>query len=568
MIVRLVALCLSGAGAYALLRGVPSAFPPLVRSCLAVLLLVGGLAWWAVGRKSDELPVASGSTKPALRDFLAIGMGILALECGFLWMLSAAPGPLEEVAAVIEMKLRPQAAAARAADALAGGAGSGNWLWQEEGRRALPRRTNLKPGAKPEVFIRFSREEDARKLLARKTYVRAFALDDYREGVWSPGNPRNEIMEADGSGWIRFGERREGEILHEIFHGKDEGGRDAVTALQGLRAVRLPEVRVASDGMELLPDIGGPDGFGYMAGSFPLALEDLKGVEVGWNPTAAGDGGKLSALAAKAAGKGDVLQKLMNIQNFLRSGYRYSLVTENPKDLDPLENFLFGEKRGHCEFFATAGALLARELGFETRVAYGWAGGEYFKDSLMFVFRAREAHAWVEVKVPGHGWAVMEPTPPVFLGGGGVPRNADEGEQPPSREEIVAAANDTTEVAADHVGKIALGMMGAFGVTACVAFIAKGWRRPPSDVVLAIVPGRGRKGGYFRAWQDAFRKQGKGDGQGLTLRRQLGILDRKPGFGDELLAYHYGVRYEGRPPDTECEGRLIKNIETWRDSDR
>ena len=62
---------------------------------------------------------------------------------------------------------------------------------------------------------------------------------------------------------------------------------------------------------------------------------------------------------------------------------------------------------------------MAREMGVESRVAYGWAGGSYFENDLMFVFVAREAHAWVEVKLDGYGWVVMDPTPPMVLGGAG-----------------------------------------------------------------------------------------------------------------------------------------------------
>lgn len=336
-----------------------------------------------------------------------------------------------------------------------------------------------------------------------------------------------------------------------------------MAALQGMRAVRLPEVRVASDGMMLLPDIGGPEGFAYMAGSLPIALEDVAGLQVDWLADAAPGGGKLAALAAKAAGEGGMLQKLLNIQGFLRSGYRYSLVTENPKDLDPLENFLYAEKRGHCEFFATAGALLARELGVETRIAYGWAGGEYFKDSLMFVYRAREAHAWVEVNVPGYGWAVMEPTPPVFLGGGGVPRNAGAGEQPPPREEIADFAEDPTPMATDHVGKVALGMMTAFGVLAVIAFIAKAGRRQTEGGGFAALPESGGRAGYLRAWARACENRGLRWPRGVTLKRRMDGMECRPVFGDDLLNYHYGVRYEGKPTDPEREKRLMERIGNW-----
>ena len=566
MIARLVALCVSGALAYALLRGVPEAFPPLVRSCLAVLSLVGGLGWWAVRRKAEDVPVAKGSAKPRVGDYLMIGAGVLALECGFLWVLSAAPEPLEDLALKIEERLQPRAAAVRAANASPGTA-SGNWLWSDEGRRALPRRTNLKPGVKPEVFVRLSREDDARKLLERKTYVRAFALDDFRKGVWSIRKPGDRIVVADQGGWIRFGSRSEDEILHEVFHGKDPAGRDVLTALQGVRAVRLPELRVASDGMALLPNVGGSNGYGYMAGSVPLGLEDLKGRILRWGVSAAPGEGRLSGLAAKAAGEGDILDKLLNIQAFLRGNYGYSLVTENPENLEPLENFLFGEKKGHCEFFATAGALMARELGVESRVAYGWAGGEYFKDSLMFVYRAREAHAWVEINVPGYGWAVMEPTPPVVLGGGGVPRSAGVGEQPPSPDEILTEGEDPEIAKNDHVEKVALGLMAAFAVAAFVAFIARALGRSAGAGGFTPIPGLAGKGGYLTAWRRACADRGFRWPAGTTLRKRLEEIEDRPDFCDELLGYDYGLKYEEKAADPETEVRLKDRIKRWRDSD-
>ena len=71
-----------------------------------------------------------------------------------------------------------------------------------------------------------------------------------------------------------------------------------------------------------------------------------------------------------------------------------------------MENFLFEEKRGHCEYFATAGALMARALGLPSRVAYGWAGGTWYDDAGLFVFRANEAHAWTEVWLENFGWVL------------------------------------------------------------------------------------------------------------------------------------------------------------------
>ncbi len=113
MILRLLALCLAGGGAYMLLRGLPEGVPVVMRACLAVLLLAGGLGWWSVRGKVSDIPVVKGGRKPVWTDFMAIGVCVLALECGFLWLLSAAPAPLENVAMEMEARFLPEAAAKR-----------------------------------------------------------------------------------------------------------------------------------------------------------------------------------------------------------------------------------------------------------------------------------------------------------------------------------------------------------------------------------------------------------------------------------------------------------------------
>ncbi len=561
MILRLLVLCLAGAGAYVLLKGNPAGMPVLLRACLAVLLLVGGLGWWAARGKATDIPVVKGGRKPGLTDFLAIGTGVLALECGFLWLLSAAPAPLENVAIEIEARFMPDAAAKRSEGGEAGNV-SGNWLWDEARRRALPRRTNLKPGAKPEVFVRLPNKKDAETLLKKQVYVRAFALDDYRNGIWSMGEVVAEDLQAGEDGWIRLGESNGDGILHEVFHGRSAGGRDVLTALQGVEAVRLGDLRTAGDGMVFLPDVSGPSGFEYLASSVSVTLEDVESAEAVGSLTVGKAKGRFGRLAMKAAGEGGLLDKLKNIQQYLREGYGYSLKTENRRNLDPLENFLYEEKRGHCEFFATAGALMARELGVESRVAYGWAGGQYFKESQMFVFRAREAHAWVEVNLKGHGWVVMEPTPPVVLGGGGTPRVAGAGDSLPDPEEGFADEyGDGVAAGKAHVEKVALGLMGVFGIVACGMLLVRGRKEGGGYVGIGLKAEE--KGGYFRAWQDAFRKRVKGAERGLTLGKQLDVLEEKPEFGGELLRYHYGVRYEDKPADAESEEGLLVRIREW-----
>ncbi|MFD2256181.1 transglutaminase family protein [Luteolibacter algae] len=565
MILRLISLIFCGALAYALLGGWPESLPVLPRTCLAVLVLLGGLCWWAAGREPDDLPLAKAARRPGVIDFAALGLGVLALECAFLWLLSYAPKPLEELAIVIEAKLQPAASAERekrnAIDSV-----SGNWLWADQTERVLPKRTNLKPGAKPEVFLKLMKQEDADRLLKRQIYVRAFALDRFQDGVWSMREQPGRMVVADDEGWIRFDEKTEGEILHEVFIGKDPGGQNMLTALQGTRAARLPNLSLTAEAMGFLPDISTISGFEYLASSEPKILDDLRpetmpifteNKEEGLDPG-------ISELARNVAGNGELLDQLLNIQKFLRENYSYSLVTRNPWGLDPLENFLFEEKRGHCEFFATAGALMARALGVESRVAYGWAGGQYFQEDMMFVFRAREAHSWVEVKVEGAGWVVMEPTPPVVLGGGGRPHVAGAGEVLPAPEKaLLEDESEGFSGGSGHVEKTALALMGVFAVvtTGIILGRAKGRHR----IVHRGSPHftHGINAGYLARWQKALSQKGLPSKPGTTLKKQLAEMDPQVEFGEELLGYHYGVRYEEKAVDERRERELMDKIEKW-----
>ncbi|HPF41697.1 MAG TPA: DUF3488 and transglutaminase-like domain-containing protein [Phycisphaerae bacterium] len=82
------------------------------------------------------------------------------------------------------------------------------------------------------------------------------------------------------------------------------------------------------------------------------------------------------------------------------------------KGVEPIENFLFENKRGHCEFFATALALMCQSVGIRARLVSGYHGGEYNGAGGFFRVRQKDAHAWVEVYLTRRGWVTFDPTPP------------------------------------------------------------------------------------------------------------------------------------------------------------
>lgn len=106
------------------------------------------------------------------------------------------------------------------------------------------------------------------------------------------------------------------------------------------------------------------------------------------------------------------LQRALRIEDRLRTDYRYSLETAAFPVRDPLTNFLFKAKAGHCEYFASAMAVMLRTVGIPSRVATGYLGGYYNGLSGLQVVRASDAHAWVEGWIEGRGWVTFDPTPP------------------------------------------------------------------------------------------------------------------------------------------------------------
>jgi transglutaminase-like putative cysteine protease len=112
--------------------------------------------------------------------------------------------------------------------------------------------------------------------------------------------------------------------------------------------------------------------------------------------------------------------KTVTLENYLRSHYAYNLnLTGKPGD-DPLPHFLFETRSGHCEYFASAMAIMLRTLGIPTREVNGFLPGEYNDLGEDYIVRASDAHSWVEVYFPGTGWMTFDPTPPGAEDAGGL----------------------------------------------------------------------------------------------------------------------------------------------------
>jgi transglutaminase-like putative cysteine protease len=96
----------------------------------------------------------------------------------------------------------------------------------------------------------------------------------------------------------------------------------------------------------------------------------------------------------------------------LRSNYQYDLESPSGGAKDPLVDFLFVSKRGHCEFYSTAMVMMLRALDIPARNVTGFVGGTYNRFGEFYAVRQGDAHSWVEAFLPGRGWTRFDPTPP------------------------------------------------------------------------------------------------------------------------------------------------------------
>jgi len=94
---------------------------------------------------------------------------------------------------------------------------------------------------------------------------------------------------------------------------------------------------------------------------------------------------------------------------WVRSEFGYTLDVPLP-GRDAADEFLFAQKRGYCEQFSSAFAVLMRAAGIPTRVVVGYAGGYPNPFGDYWIVRRLDAHAWNEVWLEGRGWVRVDPT--------------------------------------------------------------------------------------------------------------------------------------------------------------
>lgn len=230
---------------------------------------------------------------------------------------------------------------------------------------------------------------------------------------------------------------------------------------------------------------------------------------------------KLPPLDPRAIALARQLATPREMERYLRQ-FAYTLSPPDSKPADPLAHFLFERRAGHCEYFASAMAVLLRVVAIPSRVVTGFQGGELNPLTGWTVLRASDAHAWVEAWIDGRGWVTFDPTP------------ADPNPSSPPQWHAYADALDTwwrdwvlnysldrqfalasrlegsrlslSGVAWDRVGWGALGGVAAVALAIAGWRFAPGWRRREKPVeeagrlYVAMLRRVERKGVHKPSW--------------------------------------------------------------------
>ncbi len=450
---------------------------------------------------------------------------------------------------------------------------------------SIPKAAHLNPSDKPEVRLEMPSPQEARRLKrAGPIYITAYTHDTFDGEIWTTESRRAQILVEDSDGRIELQPATEEPAYHyEILQGRLDDGPNTVNTLQGASYVRLPEVTQIAPGTHLLPSLNySGTYYQYEAGSTPKRFDSLRPnalqLEAGLaNPaySAPSSHPELNRLIRELSKPFDqdqpLAMRLAGLQSWLRRTYAYSSSFMYPDNgRSPLENFLSNPDGagGFCVHFASAAALLAREIGVPSRVSYGWTGGQFYDAHGQFVFRGAHAHAWAEIYLKDQGWVVFDATPPSAVPQASLPAAG----QPPPGMEAYLQMELEEDLSEDFGLAISMnwkwvGIFGGGGLAALLLLGAVKLRKSaPASSGSNPSIGPAPPPGYLRLFHQTCRDLGHPIPRGRTLAQHLDTLKEQNvpvPFANELLSYHYDITYRNRPQNSSTEKGLRDAIRRW-----
>ncbi len=256
-------------------------------------------------------------------------------------------------------------------------------------------------------------------------HLRGAAFDTYNGRSWSRSLARRESVVRDGgSVWIR----RPPDPAHDRVMQIDLDPIEPPVLFMPLGATALQVRRRAEPVLSSRLDIwAGPEGEYRYSGSDEHGIRYSAYFSTVREPAPALTAAEVERYVALppqvsprviqlahslVRSDSSAREKAQAIEAYLRTRYTYDLASPSGIAPDPLEDFLFVSRRGHCEYYSSAMVVLLRAAKVPSRNVTGFIGGTYNRFGHYYAVRQGDAHSWVEAYVPDVGWQTFDPTPP------------------------------------------------------------------------------------------------------------------------------------------------------------
>jgi hypothetical protein len=274
------------------------------------------------------------------------------------------------------------------------------------------------------VFLRITSEEPFGEGAAAVLRLRTLALSRWEDGVWKKPSERFAVGERSGFSTL----------VPLAPRGRGAGGGAAMTIdLTPIQARYLP-YPLLGNALRLSETSFRNPGLAYVerdaSRNLRLPFEPDRTIQYtvtyGTRPIAdlePGDVAEAQKPAGSAALRAFALSQLHGIDpvadpeaaaraiEAVLRGWTYELDLQ-PRGPNAVEDFVVNRRKGHCQTFASAMALLLREVGVPTRFVTGFLGGELGAFGRYVLVRGQNVHAWVEVWCgEARGWVTFDPTP-------------------------------------------------------------------------------------------------------------------------------------------------------------
>jgi len=284
----------------------------------------------------------------------------------------------------------------------------------------------------PSVVMRveFSKPEERHSL---PLYWRGLAFDHYDGQRWSQSIKEQSFALRGSPKFIHCPQGRsrclEASVLQSVYLEPME--EHLLFGLQQLKALRLEQNDLEAEGLRLRMDLYGAIYYErfdelsvrYQVYSAPQMLHSVSLQEPlkRYQAQQQRDDPYLQlpplsplipALAEDMiAGTERLDEVITRVEQGLKRRYQYTTNLKRDKRLPPLEDFLFEQRQGHCEYFSTAMVILLRTQGIAARIVNGFYGGVWNSYGRYLAIRQGDAHSWVEVRLSNGQWVRRDPTP-------------------------------------------------------------------------------------------------------------------------------------------------------------